>query len=103
MSDVPFHNEVREFSVKLAELSGGQYAMACEHQHSCCTLIAHKSLQRPDGKWMTWIDYAKFQQLVTEYYRSGKAFTYLDYAAETPAWAVYGSAHMGFSPADRRV
>ena len=44
MDNVPWHEEVIEFSEKLLEkLTGneatGSYAIACEHEHSNCLLL----------------------------------------------------------------
>ena len=49
-------------------------------------------------KWYTWIDYERFQEL----YRSGKPFGAVDYMAETPSWAIYGSEEKGFDPEEVR-
>jgi len=78
------------------------YELACEHEHSLCILIAHKKFRRgPEKRWHTHIDYAEFHRLV----RSGewRDKTSVDYALETPSWAVYGAAEAGFDPADKRV
>lgn len=34
-----------------------------EHAHSCCTLLAQQKFKR-GGKWHTWIDYPRFQELI---------------------------------------
>jgi wyosine [tRNA(Phe)-imidazoG37] synthetase (radical SAM superfamily)/flavodoxin len=101
MKQVPFHHEVRLFAQKLCSYLSDEYDLACEHVHSCCILIAHKSLH-VDGKWRTWIDYERFQQLVHEFYRTGKPFSAVDYSAETPSWAVFGAKEEGFDPAETR-
>jgi tRNA wybutosine-synthesizing protein 1 len=97
LKDVPLHEEVKSFAEQLCKYLDGNYEMASEHEHSCCVLISDTKLKK-NGKWHTWIDYPKFNQLVTEYYRTGKTFTAEDYGAETPAWAVYGAKEAGFSP-----
>lgn len=75
------------------------YHIACEHEHSCCVLIALDKFFIND-EWYTWIDYEKFFELV----QSGqKDFTSLDYAAPTPSWAVYRSPEAGFDPSHVRV
>lgn len=75
------------------------YHVACEHEHSCCVLIALDKFFF-DQHWHTWIDYGKFYELV----ESGRTdFTSLDYAAETPTWATYKSKEKGFDPAQTRV
>ena len=47
-----------------------------------------------DNKWYTHIDYDKFFELL----ESGKQFSYKDYMAETPSWAVIGADERGFNP-----
>ena len=44
MKNVPWHDEVRQFAEALCELTGGKYGTACEHRHSCCTLLAQKKV-----------------------------------------------------------
>ncbi|KAL8425691.1 hypothetical protein Efla_003069 [Eimeria flavescens] len=82
-----------------AALPPGLYAVASEHEHSCCVLVAHTKYLR-DGQWYTWIDYPKFFQLAL----SGSAdFSGVDYSAPSPEWAVFGSAARGFDPNQKRV
>jgi tRNA wybutosine-synthesizing protein 1 len=84
MKNVPFHEEVLRFSRALCEASPflhQNYELACEHEHSCCVLIANKKFN-VDGAWHTWIDYPKFHELV----KSGKNFTASDYMEKSPAW-----------------
>eukprot|EP00920_Eleutheroschizon_duboscqi_P023155 GHVT01057115.1.p2 GENE.GHVT01057115.1~~GHVT01057115.1.p2 ORF type:complete len:156 (-),score=32.40 GHVT01057115.1:681-1148(-) len=49
MKNVPWHEQVIEFAqsilAALPQTAGCSYAIACEHRHSCCLLIAHT-------KWM---------------------------------------------------
>ena len=65
MKSVPFHSEVVEFAQQFVgvleedPVTAGSYAVACEHQHSCCVLIAHTRYRR-NGQWCTHIDYDKF-------------------------------------------
>ncbi|GAX81924.1 hypothetical protein CEUSTIGMA_g9352.t1 [Chlamydomonas eustigma] len=99
MQNVPYHVDVREFGQAICNARNGEYGLACEHAHSCCILLARTDRFLIDGRWHTWIDYEKFQQLV----RSGKSFTTQDYLAETPAWAEYGSNEAGFDPIQQRV
>lgn len=101
MANVPFHHEVKKFCEALVEVVGDDYELACEHVHSCCILISHKSM-KVDGKWNTWIDYPKFHQLTQEYYATGKTFTYMDYMEPTPDWAIYNSPAEGFDPEETR-
>ncbi|KAG8346959.1 putative Flavodoxin Radical SAM superfamily Wyosine base formation [Trypanosoma vivax] len=77
----------------------GPYRIACEHEHSCCVLIALRRFL-VHGVWHTWIDYDKFYELV----RSGrKDFVAAEYAAPTPSWAVFQSEEKGFDPTQVRV
>ncbi|KAI9144769.1 hypothetical protein BKA69DRAFT_1054309 [Paraphysoderma sedebokerense] len=100
MANVPYHNEVIHFCEQLvAHLPN--YEISCEHEHSCSILIAHKKFFI-DGKWMTNIDYPKFQSLYREYKATGKPFNSLDYVAATPHWSVFGDEHRGFDPAEQR-
>lgn len=97
MDNVPYHHEVRKFCETLCSVLGNEYLVACEHEHSCCVLIAHKMFLI-DDQWHTWIDYDKFQQLA----KSGSRFSSLDYMAPTPEWAIYGNEHKGFDPEETR-
>lgn len=97
MDNVPFHFEVIRFCEKLCEYLSSDYEIACEHEHSCCVLIAKKDL-KIDGKWYTHIDYDKFFELL----ESGKEFGYKDYMAETPSWAVIGANEHGFNPQETK-
>ncbi|KAJ1920260.1 Fe-S oxidoreductase [Tieghemiomyces parasiticus] len=97
MANVPYHNEVIHFVETLTGMLGGEYEVACEHAHSCSVLVAHKKF-KVDGRWNTWIDYARFQELVA----TGEPFTSLDYMAPTPEWAVFGNEHHGFDPNETR-
>ena len=121
MANVPFHSEVRAFSQALcehinatlstssgsaeeAELDG--YELACEHQHSCCVLLASRRMRRPsDGRWMTHIDYDRFIECVQRWERSDGSveFGVSDYWKETPHWALYDSTEAGFNPTEERI
>ncbi|EGZ28481.1 hypothetical protein PHYSODRAFT_260361 [Phytophthora sojae] len=97
MKNVPWHEEVRGFCSALCDRVSGEYALASEHAHSNCVLIAKKKFCR-DGVWHTWIDYERFHELVAKYYEDGTPFTADDYTAPTPHWAVYDSKEQGFDP-----
>ena len=126
MKNVPFHEEVVKFCYDLiaavdeydgefasrqsSEFPAGpaqpetiksasfEYGIACEHEHSCCMLIARKNFFIKN-QWHTWIDYAKFFELV----ESGRTdFTADEYAAPTPAWAQFNSEERGFDPKEIR-
>lgn len=98
MANVPFHQEVVAFVLRLTDLVRADgYELACEHEHSCSLLLASTKF-RVDGRWHTWIDYERFHQLLA----TGTPFTSLDYMQETPQWAVYGDAQHGFDPQETR-
>jgi tRNA wybutosine-synthesizing protein 1 len=105
----PWHAEVCEFSEALAERLRNRgksvsYSVATEHEHSCCILLAREDKFKVDGRWHTWIDYAKFNELITAYYASGGTATFKssDYMIETPEWALYKSSSRGFDPIESR-
>ena len=86
------------------EMTGGtpanaEYGLACEHQHSCCILLARKDPYLVNGEWHTWIDYEKFQDLAA----SGEPFESKEYMMPTPKWATWGAEEGGFDPAETRV
>ena len=91
------------------------YSIATEHEHSCCVLLAREDKFKIKGRWHTWIDYDKFNTLISKFYESKKqiesgesnelfAFTSEDYMVETPEWAVYKNAlnTKGFDPIESR-
>ena len=67
---------------KIADLTGTagtvnpiKYSIATEHEHSCCILLAREDKFLIDGQWWTWIDYDKFNALITQYYaENGDAY-----------------------------
>jgi len=93
MANVPFHFEVKAFCERLVKYLENDYELACEHEHSCCCLLAHKQF-KVNGEWHTWIDYDKFHQLI----KSGHPFTAVDYMQKTPQWAVWNAIEQGFNP-----
>ena len=97
MDNVPFHFEVLRFCQQLCGYLSSDYDIACEHEHSCCVLIARKEL-KVDGVWHTHIDYDRFFELVEQ----GTPFGYADYMAPTPQWALLHSEHRGFNPDEQR-
>merc|ERR1712217_616923 len=100
LGNVPWHEEVMAFAKSMLSNEGlaADYELACEHQHSCIVLIAHKRF-KISGTWHTWINYDRFHELVAE----GGAFTAMDYTAPTPMRALYGSEEQGFDPQETRV
>lgn len=103
MENVPWHEEVLKFSEKFAALLTPRYELMAEHEHSNAVLIA-KTKFKVDGHWKTWIDYEKFHQLYNKYIDSNgkETFEALDYALETPSWALIGSVSRGFNPKEQR-
>lgn len=93
--------QVKAFCEQLTERLGEGYALACEHEHSCCVLIA-KTRFRIGGRWHTHIDYERFNDLVTRFYKTGESFSAMDYVAPTPDWCLYGSPERGFDPRELR-
>jgi len=79
--------------------AAAEYGLACEHAHSCCILLARKDPYLVNGKWHTWIDYEKFQDLVS----SGNAFKSDEYMLPTPHWSLWGAEEGGFDPGETRV
>ncbi|PAA68710.1 hypothetical protein BOX15_Mlig019280g1, partial [Macrostomum lignano] len=102
MGNVPWHKEVVQFSQALADSLANQYDIACEHEHSNCVLLANKRKFLVNNRWHTWIDYDRFEQLYGRFVETGQRFNAADYMAETPEWAVYGSAEQGFDPNETR-
>jgi tRNA wybutosine-synthesizing protein 1 len=100
MENVPWHEEVVKF-VKELVTRLPDYEISCEHEHSNCLLVTNKKY-KIDGKWHTWIDYDRFQNLVEYFYETGETFTGLDYMQETPSWAEYGNNAQGFDPNEKR-
>ena len=97
MKNVPYHIEVVNFCQELVSSLNDDYEIACVHEHSCSVLIANKKF-KINGKWHTWINYEKFFDLV----ESNASFTSLDYLAQTPDWAVFGSEEQGFDPVETK-
>lgn len=102
MENVPWHEQVIEFAQELlTHLSSETYELACEHSHSNCTLIANKRF-KVNGKWHTWINYEKYFELIETHKTTKVEFDSLDYAEETPSWAIFGSEEGGFDPEHMR-
>jgi len=109
MQNVPWHTEVCQFGDAIAQrlAERGQsvpYSIATEHEHSCCILLAREDKFLVDGVWHTWIDYNKFNMLISKYYatQGQESFTSVDYIARTPEWAHYRSEERGFDPVEQR-
>lgn len=109
MDNVPRHADVCAYAERVCAVIdqrgvAASYAIATEHEHSCCILLARTDKYLIDGAWHTWIDYDKFNQLIEKYYASGKTelFNSSDYLARTPDWALYQSSQRGFDPIENR-
>ncbi len=100
MSNVPWHEEVLFFVRQLSDRLPG-YELASEHEHSNCALIASCRFKQ-GSRWRTWIDYEEFHRLARRFRETGQAFSSLDYASDTPGWAVFGSDERGFDPGETR-
>lgn len=98
MENVPWHHDVKAFAEALVARTKGEYELSCEHEHSCCVLLANADKFKVQGQWLTWIDYERFHDLVA----SGEAVNSKDYTAPTPSWAVYGAKEGGFDPEQAR-
>eukprot|EP01045_Picozoa_sp_COSAG04_P008359 COSAG04_NODE_460_length_13977_cov_5.936662_11_plen_748_part_00 len=90
MSNVPYHEEVREFAQLVSDACGPEYELASEHAHSNCMLVGRVDM-KVDGVFQTWIDYPKFHELIAK----GEHFTAADYMAPTPDWAAYNPVYAG--------
>ena len=105
MDNVPWHSEVVRFVSELVSRLGS-YAIASEHEHSNCVLVAHIRFRDAGAGagagWRTWIDYDRFHALVQRHHATGQTFSSLDYTAATPAWAVFGAKEQGFDPQEKR-
>lgn len=104
LNNVPWHSEVVEFCSNLVKHLDGEYEIACEHEHSCCVLIAH-SMFKIDGRWHTWIDYEMFHKLFSKWQETSglQTFEVMDYVKETPDWAIFESPAAGFDPEQIKV
>ena len=102
MKNVPWHEEVRHFVSMLVDMLD-DYAIACEHEHSNCVLVAQNKFRSADGGgWRTWINYEKFHQLYQKWETTGETFNSMDYMDDTPSWALVDSKERGFDPAETR-
>ncbi|CAK0820896.1 unnamed protein product [Prorocentrum cordatum] len=80
----PSHADVRSFARGLASRLPG-YGLACEHEHSCAVLLAHRArFCGPGGRWRTWIDFDRFADASAE----GRQLDVEEFALETPDWAL---------------
>jgi len=108
MKNVPYHEDVVQFSITLAEtvnkiIGKETYAVACEHAHSCCVCISNVRFRTEEGEWRTWIDYEKFQDCWKEWKENGTPFNKLQYTLPSPKWSLFQSQERGFDPVEQRV
>ncbi|MAF51236.1 MAG: 4-demethylwyosine synthase TYW1 [Nanoarchaeota archaeon] len=61
-SNMPLHEDIREFSKKLLKYLEG-YEIVSEHVPSRVVMFAKKKF-KVNNKWMTWIDFEKYDELV---------------------------------------
>lgn len=94
--NMPLHEEVVDFSKKLAEHLP-DYGIVSEHIPSRVVMLAHKKFFR-NGKWHTWIDFKKFFELVP----SGDDFGSEDYALPTPNTGISGKGTFDFLDTNKR-
>jgi len=77
-SSMPNHKEILEFSEKLNQFLP-DYGLVSEHTSSRVVLLA-KNKFKINGKWHTWIDFQKYNQLVN----NNGEFSTEDYLKQTP-------------------
>jgi len=85
LDNMPFHEEVVEFSNNLIKFLS-DYEVVSEQIPSRVVMLAKKSFKK-NNKWMTWIDFKKWHELVN----SGKEFSTEDFLAPLP------EGHVGIS------
>jgi len=76
--NMPSHSETKKFAKKINEFLS-EYELCSEQKSSRVALLAKKSFKKK-GKWITWIDFGKFHELVS----GKKKFRAEDYFRETP-------------------
>jgi tRNA wybutosine-synthesizing protein 1 len=75
---MPFHTDVVKFSKEILEFLPN-YELLMEHIPSRVVLLVKKDF-KINEKWMTWIDFDKYNKLVN----LGKEFSKFDFVKETP-------------------
>ncbi|KAH3732740.1 S-adenosyl-L-methionine-dependent tRNA 4-demethylwyosine synthase [Pelomyxa schiedti] len=67
LANIPWHDEVLAFAKQIETELGGEYELVSEHMHSCCVLLAHKSLKRmPSCVWRTHLITPTSQRQTTQ-------------------------------------
>ncbi|MFC1769399.1 4-demethylwyosine synthase TYW1 [Nanoarchaeota archaeon] len=91
IENMPFHEDVVDFSKKLNELLP-EYDIVSEHIASRVVMLAKKKYFI-EGKWKTWIDFNKYNELVL----GGKEFSSEDYLLETPRVGLSGKTTQDYA------
>jgi tRNA wybutosine-synthesizing protein 1 len=103
MSNVPTWDRVLQYGKDLCNaVGGGEYEVAAAHEHSKCLLLARANKFKVAGRWHTWIDFDRFQQLVRDPTVNMAHVSALDFWRPTPDWAVFGAPQEGFDPEQTR-
>lgn len=84
--NMPLHEEVIEFSKKIAEYLP-DYELNAEHIRSRVALLTHKKYKQKNEfektEWNTWIDFKKWEKLSTEDIEN-KGIEFTEYNEKTP-------------------
>ncbi len=80
--NMPYHEDVVSFSKELVKYLP-EYEIVSEHISSRVVMLAKKKFKK-EGKWFTWIDFDKFNELAL----SGKEYETEDYIKMTPEGSI---------------
>ncbi len=94
--NMPLHEEIVALAKQLVPYLP-EYEIVSEHIPSRVVMLAKKSYKK-DGKWHTWIDFHKWQELAT----SGKSFSAEDYSIKTPQVGLSGKGTLSGMPSEVR-
>lgn len=89
--NMPFHEEVVDFSKELAKFLP-EYEIVSEHIPSRVVMFAKKEF-KINNKWMTWIDFDKFFELLEQ----KEQFDKFDFLKETPSVGLSGKGTLDLS------
>lgn len=78
---MPTHEEVKAFAKKVLKFLP-DYELVSEHKPSWVVMLAKKKFFK-EGRWHTWIDFPKYDELVNNP-KTKETFTTEDYLKETP-------------------
>ena len=84
IKNMPQHEEIADFTKELIK-SLHDYEIVSDHVPSRVVMCAKKKYKM-EGKWKTWIDFKKFDELVN----SGKEFSTEDFLLNTPQTGLSG-------------